>query len=129
MLDQSYSKKINDHKNGVASLTMPTGHAIRLMTAAGSASANGTELASGGSYVAGTGLALTWNAATTASPSVAGNVAASQTNMPATTIPAIEIWVSGPLRVELGNLTSSKTTAAGDTLSFAANAVTTALGG
>ena len=49
--------------------------------------------------------------------------------MPATTINGIEIWDSVPQRHELGDLTTPRTTASGDTLSFASGAVTTALGG
>lgn len=131
MLDQTYSKKINDHFHGVASLTMPTGLRCRLMTTVGSASANGTELATSGGYTSGTGAPLMpFSAATTASPSVAANSGTvSVTNMPATTINGIEIWESTPVRIELGSLTTPRTTAAGDTLSFATGAVTSSLGG
>lgn len=131
MLDQAYSKKINDHFHGVTSLTMPTGLRARLMTAVGSASANGTELATSGGYTAGVGAPLmAFSAATTASPSVAANSGiVSVTNMPAATINGIEIWESTPVRIELGSLTTPRTTASGDTLSFAAGAVTSSLGG
>lgn len=107
-------------------LTSPT--RVRLMTANGSAAAAGTELASGGGYTAGTGApSVTWSAASAGSQ--ATNAAVSVTNMPATTIVGIEIWDSGgtPKRVEFGSLTASKTTASGDTLSFASGAITSAL--
>jgi hypothetical protein len=131
MLDQTYSKKINDHVHGVTSLTMPTGHRCRFMTAVGSASANGTELSTGGGYTAGVGAPLMpWSAATTASPSVAANSSnVSVANMPAGTINGIEIWESTPVRIELGSLTTPRTTASGDTLSFAIGAVTSSVGG
>lgn len=131
MLDQAYSKKINDHFHGVSSLTMPTGLRSRFMTAVGSASANGTELGTSAGYTAGVGAPLMpFGAATTASPSVcANNSLVSVTNMPATTINGIEIWESTPLRIELGSLTTPRTTVLGDTLSFAIGAVTSSLGG
>lgn len=131
MLDQTASKKLNDHLHGVSSYTMPTTLRCRLMTTVGSASANGTELTTGGGYTSGTGApTMPFGAATTASPSVAANSGTvSITNMPATTINGIEIWSSLPERLELGNLTTPRTTASGDTLSFAASAVTSALGG
>lgn len=131
MLDQTFSKTLNDHMHGVGALTMPATLRCRLMTAVGSASANGTELTTGGGYTSGTGApAMPFAAATTASPSVAANSGVvSITNMPATTINGIEIWNSLPVRMELGSLTVARTTASGDTLSFAASAVTSALGG
>lgn len=131
MLDQGYSKKINDHMHGVTSLTMPTGLRARYMTSVGSASANGTELTTGGGYTSGVGAPLMpFGAATTASPSVgANNSVVSTTNMPATTINGIEIWEATPVRIELGSLTTPRTTASGDTLSFASGAVTSSLGG
>ena len=97
------------------------------ITAAGSAAANGTAVAAGGGYAA-TGVALGWGAA--ASQSQATNAVAQVTNYPrAETVTAVEVWSTDatPLRVELGNLTASKTMAAGDTLSFAAGAITSAL--
>lgn len=134
MLDQTTSKKLNDHLHGNTAFTQPTGPLrCRLMTTVGSASANGTELATSGGYTAGTGApSMAFGAATTASPSVAANSGTvSVTNMPATTINGIEIWDSAgtPIRLELGSLTTPRTTASGDTLSFAASAVTSSLGG
>lgn len=99
---------------------------LRLMTANGSATANGTEL-TGGSYVAG-GSAVTFSAAT--SPSTSQTSASwSQTGMPAATTTGVEVWdIAGtPVRQELGSLSPSKTTAAGDTLSFASGAITSVL--
>lgn len=99
---------------------------IRLMTANGSATANGTELASGGSYVAATGITCVFDAPSGGSANIQ---ACSQTNMPAATVVGIETWDSAgtPKRWEWGALTASKTTSAGDTLSFAAAAITSAL--
>jgi hypothetical protein len=52
-----------------------------------------------------------------------------QTNMPVATVTSIELWDSNATnkRLEFGNLTASKTTASGDTLSFASGAITSAL--
>lgn len=104
---------------------------MRLTTAVGSVTAAGTELASGGGYVNGTGLGpVTFGSATSPGNS-ATTVAVAQTNMPAATITSIELWDSNAtaVRQEVGNLASSKITAAGDTLSFAIAAVTSALTG
>lgn len=112
---------------GALTITYPL--AIRLMTAAGSATAAGTELSSGGSYVAATGISMGANWAVVSGGSQATNAALSQTNMPAATITAIELWDSSGTkrRTEFGNLTASKTTSAGDTLSFASGAITSAI--
>ena len=127
-LDATRANQILDAIHGnTALLATTTALHLRLMTAAGSATVNGTELASGGSYVIVTGLTpLTMSTAASQSSS---NSAISQTNMPATTITSIEVWDSNatPKRQVFGTLTASKTTAAGDTLSFAAAAITSAL--
>ena len=128
MLDQTRANQLLDAMHGVTTLAATTTPIkIRLMTAIGSAAVNGTELASGGSYVALTGLSpLTMGAASAGSSS---NSAISQTNMPAATITAIEVWDSAatPKRQVWGYLTTARTTVAGDTLSFAAAAITSAL--
>jgi hypothetical protein len=131
MLDQAFAKKLNDHMHGVSALTMPASIRCRYMTANGTASANGTELATGGGYASGVGAPLMpFAAATTASPSVASNSGiVSTANMPATTVVGVELWDSVPQRLEFGALTTSRTTVAGDTLSFAAGAVQSSMGG
>lgn len=106
------------------------------MTANGSATSAGTEVATGGGYTASTGsnptlagVALSWAAA--ASGSQATNAVASVTNYPrAETVVGGETWSTDATpgkRVEWGALSSSKTMAAGDTLSFASGAITSAL--
>lgn len=130
--DAAFAKKIQDHVHGGTALPQPTGpFRLRQMTAAGTATTPGTELATGGGYTSGTGApTIAFGGATTASPSVASSSGVvSVTNMPATTIPAVEIWNSNgtPERQEFGNLTTPKTTNAGDTLTYAAGAVTSAL--
>jgi hypothetical protein len=100
------------------------------------ASANGTEVATGGGYTASTGsnptvagAAVTWG--TAASQSQANSAIVSFTNYPRSeTVVGIEIWSTDAtpgLRVEWGALTVSKAMGAGDTLSFAVSAVTSAL--
>lgn len=127
-LDQTFAKKIQDHVHGGTALTQPTGHKVLLMTANGTSTSGGTELTTGGGYTAGTGQAITFAASTSATPSVSANTATiSYTNMPAATIVGIEIKDGSSVRLEFGALTASKTTASGDTLSFAAAAISSAL--
>lgn len=117
------------------------GH-IRMMTANGNSTANGTEL-SGGSYVQGTGVQYgagtsgCFSAATygTGAGSTSNGSAVSQTGMPAATIQGIEIWDSAGTapayaasnRWWWGALSSPVTTNSGDTLTFAIGAVTVTL--
>lgn len=130
-LDQSMANSVLDalfDETGAA-VRLTTGpFKVRIMTANGSATANGTELTSGGSYVAGTGIALAatdMDAAATGSKDN-GN-AISQTNMPASaSLNGIEIWDSAgtPKRVWWGALTGApKSTSAGDTFSIAAGSL------
>ncbi|GAB3081076.1 hypothetical protein GCM10027053_52060 [Intrasporangium mesophilum] len=127
-LDQSFAQAIQNHIHGGSSLTAPTGHKVLLMTANGTSTSGGTELSTGGGYTAGTGQSITWASATAATPSVSANSGSiSFTNMPAATIVGIEIKSGSNVRLEFGALTASKTTASGDTLSFAASAISSAL--
>ena len=81
---------------------------VRLMTANGSATAAGTELASGGSYVAGTGQSLTAALGTASAGSVTTTSAVVFANMPASTIVGIELWDNNasPIRKWFGTITS-----------------------
>jgi hypothetical protein len=128
-LDQTRANQLLEAIHAVTTLTASTSPTrVRLMTTVGSATANGTELATSGGYTSGTGApSVTWAAAATGSE--ATNAIVSVTNMPATTINGIEIWDSNatPKRQELGSLTTARTTASGDTLSFASGAITSAL--
>jgi hypothetical protein len=124
------------HANGILDASLGTTPLVatvgplkcRLMTAIGSATAAGTELATSGGYVALTGLSPATMAAASAG-SAASSVALTQTNMPAATITAIELWDSAgtPLRKWYGALTASKTTNAGDTFTIAIGSLTAAL--
>ncbi|SRR6266568_3878172 len=113
------------------------GH-IRLMTTNGSSTANGTELGSGGSYTAVTGIIYTTGTAgqfagatySSGSGTTNNNATLSQANMPGpNTIVGIEIWDSAgtPLRWWWGSLTSSVSVNNGDTLSFSSSAIVATL--
>lgn len=102
----------------------------RLMTANGSGTAAGTELATSGGYTSGTGApAVTFAAANTSTATAASNAAVNVTNMPAATIVGVELWDSAgtPIRKWWGSLTASKTTNSGDTFSIASGSLTAAL--
>ena len=117
---------------GTITVTAPI--KIALLSSAGNQTTAGTQI-SGGSYVAistgstgGINTSTNWAAASGASQ--ATNAVLSQTNMPAVTVTSIELWdghATTSKRTEFGNLTASKTTASGDTLSFASGAITSAL--
>lgn len=106
-------------------LTGPT--LIRLMTTIGNSATNGTAIS--GTY--GT-VGLTAGAWTNVPASQRDDNAAvvNFTSMPAATTDSVELWSSDAtaLRSEFGAITGgAKTTAAGDTLSFAAAAIASAL--
>ena len=117
---------------GTKTITAPI--RVRLMTTNGSDTAAGTELASGGSYVNGNGapttggISIDTNWAASSAKSKATNATVSQTNMPATTIVGVELWDTHATaqRIDWGSVTS-KTTQAGDTLSFTSGAISVAI--
>lgn len=131
-LTQARAQIILNAETGQAAYTaLAAGRTLRLMTANGSQSAAGTELGTGGSYTAG-GSTITFSAATTQTGTYSAqsaNVAWSQTNMPAATIQGVEIWDNAgtPVRSLWGALTTNKTTAAGDTLSFPTASITASI--
>lgn len=127
-LDQTFSNALLTASVG-GSFTAPTTPIVcRLMTANGTNTANGTELATSGGYVSGTG-APTVTFAAASGGSVASNVAVTVTNMPATTINGVELWDSAgtPGRKWWGPLTSAKTTNSGDTFTIASGSLTLAM--
>lgn len=128
-LVQAHANNIIDASLATASFTASTGSIkCRLMTANGSATSAGTELATSGGYTSGTGApAVTF--ASASGGSAASNSAVTVTNMPATTIVGVELWDSAgtPLRKWWGALTASKTTNSGDTFSIASGSLTAAL--
>lgn len=123
------ANKLLDASLGTAAYTATVGPIhVRLLTANGSNTAAGTELATGGGYTSGAG-APTVTFAAAASGSAASNAAVTITNMPAATITGIELWDSAtvPLRKWQGALTASKTVAAGDTFQIAAGSLTVSI--
>jgi len=128
-LNQAHANNLIDGSLATAAFTASTAPIrCRLMTANGTATAAGTELATSGGYTSGTGApSVTFAAA--ASGSAASNSAVTVTNMPATTIVGVELWDSAgtPIRKWFGALTASKTTNSGDTFSIASGSLTAAL--
>lgn len=103
--------------------TRPPGLSVRLMTANGTDSTTGTEVA-GGSYAA---QSVTFSAASAGATSNAADL--SFTGMPACTVVGVEVWdTSGtPRRLWWGALSAPKTVNAGDTFEIAAGQLTLAL--
>jgi hypothetical protein len=116
--------RLLDASLGKATYTAPTGAMkLALMTANGSVSSAGTEV-TGGSYAR-----VDLSAATPAGSTngvIATNAVITYTNMPAATTVGVEVYDSNgtPRRAWWGALTASKTTGAGDSLSFASGALT-----
>ncbi len=115
---------------GEATYTATTGPIRgRLMTANGTASSNGTEVAnSGGSTYASqdVGAAIT---SVTALP-VTTSAAVTWTNLPTATIVGLELWDSNgtPKRKWFGALAASKAVTLGDSLSIASGALSITTG-
>lgn len=136
-LDQTRKHEILTYLHGGAAPGTITGSRLRLYTAVGNDTTEGTQVATGGGYTGGntttSGIALTWG---TAGGTVAGrqdtSAVAQVTNYPRVeTVTSVEVWSADatPKRIEYGNLAASRAMAAGDTLSFAAGAITSALTG
>lgn len=127
-LDQTFSNRLLDASCGGAFTSPATPLTCRLMTANGTNTANGTELATSGGYTAGTG-APTVSFSAASGGSKASSTAVTVTNMPATTIVGVELWdASGsPVRLWWGPLTASKTTNSGDTFTIASGSLTLAM--
>lgn len=123
------NRLINASFLGVAYTTATSPLKLRLMTTATvpSATVAGTEV-SGGSYPAG-GISLGTGGATifpttgTAGSVTNSNGAISYTNMPATTVAAVEVFDAVPTRKWWATITN-KTTVLGDTITFATNSIT-----
>jgi hypothetical protein len=122
-LPDTIENQLLDALVGTASYSVTTPIKLALMTASGSDSAAGTEV-SGGSYARQT---ISFGSA--ASGQIANSATINFTSMPAATVVGIEIYDSAgtPKRLAYGTLTASKTTASGDTLQFAASAITLSL--
>lgn len=104
----------------------------RLMTANGTATANGTEVVnSGGSTYAAVNMTTPLN--TPSAGAVTTNAPATWTNLPTVTTPgiqALELWDSAgvPKRKWFGLLAAAKVVALGDSLTIAAGALNISLG-
>lgn len=112
---------------GSGSFTARTGAVVlELDTAVGSQAAAGTAV-SGGSYADQT---CAFGSASTQTGTYSGQIANSgtptYTNMPAVTVTSVTLKDSAgsPVQQAYGNLTSSKTTNIGDTVSVAVGAIT-----
>jgi hypothetical protein len=106
------------------STTAPTAPIkCRLMTANGSDSSAGTEVA-GGSYVSQT---VTFSAASSGSTSNSGDLVFSA--MPSCTVVGVELWDSAgsPVRIWYGALTVSKAVNSGDTFKISAGSLSLSL--
>ena len=131
-LDNAYANKVLDatHDQSGAAVRLATAPIrVRFMTANGSDSAAGTELATSAGYTSGTGAPTVTFANAAGAGTSASNAAVTVTNMPAATVVGVEQWDSSgtPQRTYWGPLTASKTTNLGDTLSIASGALTNAL--
>jgi len=123
-LVEAEANRLLDGSLGTTTYADPTGPMkLALVTANGSATAAGTEV-TGGGYARQT---VAFSAASAGAASNTGIV--SFTNMPAATVVGAEIYDSAgtPRRGWFGGLATSKTTGAGDTLSFAVGALTVSL--
>jgi hypothetical protein len=126
-LDAAHAANIVDASLGTASFVASTAPMrFRLMTTNGTATSNGTELASSGGYTSGTGApSVTFAAASTTTGVALSNSAITVTNMPATTVVGGELWDSAgtPKRKWQGALSASKTTNSGDTFSVSSGSL------
>lgn len=122
-LDQAEAQRLQNAHLGLAAYTAPTTPIMqRLMSANGSASANGTQV-TGGSYTPQSLTAALPASSTNGTITNTGTITYS--GMPSTTTNGVEWWDSAgtPRRQAWGALTTPKTTGAGDSLSFAASSV------
>jgi hypothetical protein len=118
---QAEASRLLDASLGTATFTAPTGPMkLALASTTGTNTTAGTEI-SGGSYGRAT---ITFAAASAGS--AATNAVITYSNMPAVTVTGVDIYDSNgtPRRAWWGALTASKTTASGDSLSFASGAIT-----
>ncbi|MEU5259001.1 hypothetical protein [Amycolatopsis sp. NPDC021455] len=123
-LVEAEANRLLDASLGTAPFTAPTAPVkLALVTANGSATSAGTEV-TGGGYAR---QSVTFSAASAGTASNTGLI--NFTNMPAATVVGAEIYDSSgtPRRAWFGSLAASKTTGAGDTLSFAVSALTVGL--
>lgn len=109
-LDQTKANNTLDALLGTAAFTSVPGVHVRLMTANGSATANGTELSSTG-YTAG-GSAVTFGAAATGTASSNATVTWTNGSAGSWSLTGVEIWTTDatPKRIAWGALSTNPTT-------------------
>lgn len=122
-LPNTIENQLLDALVGTAAYSVTTPIRLALMTANGNDSTPGTEV-TGGSYARQT---ITFSAAS--SGSISNSASISFTGMPSCTVVGIEIYDNAgtPKRLAYGPLTTSRTVTAGDTVQFAASAVSLSL--
>lgn len=132
-LSNTVRDNVLDALNGVAAFVPVVGPLkMRLMTANGSASAAGTELATGSGPETGTGYtaggkSFVWAASANGSAIPTDKIR--WDNMPAATIVGAEVWDSSatPRRIHYGPLTTQRTVTAGQSFEMAAADVVSTL--
>lgn len=122
-LPNTIENQLLDALVGTAAYSVTTPIRLALMTANGNDSTPGTEV-TGGSYARQT---IAFSAAS--SGSISNSAVISFTGMPSCTVVGIEIYDNAgtPKRLAYGPLTTSRTVTAGDTVQFAASAVSLSL--
>lgn len=98
---------------------------LDLCTAVGTDAAAGTKV-TGGGYAVQTIAAGGWNNAATRQ--ITNSAIVSYTNMPVATVTSVDATDNTPTRKFYGALAANRTTASGDTLSFAAGAIVLGMG-
>ena len=112
---------------GGSALVITPPYKLRLMSTAGSNTANGTELTTTGGYTAGgASLGATFCAAPSAGTMSNSNLVSWSASGTWATVVAIEVWDSAgtPLRWLQGSITSITGVVNGDTVQFAIGSIT-----
>lgn len=132
-LDSVTAQQLLDHLHGLAAMPMPTELRLRLMTASGDGDTMGTEVASGGGYVSGTGAPLLeYDASSVAWPSVGATLTdvVVETYPRTESIVGAEVWglVGGfPQRLEYGDFDSPLAATTGSTVTIPAGDISAAM--
>jgi hypothetical protein len=125
ILTSSTSFTVTPGTGGGSAFTVTPPFKLRLMTAQGSNTSNGTELSATGYTTLGSSMGSSAFGAPTAGVSSNSNVISWTAGASWTAVVAVEVWDSAatPLRWLQGSITSI-TLANGNTLSFAAGSIT-----
>lgn len=131
-LDIGIDKSVLDLITKGTALTVTTPVMLKLMTANGTNTTNGTEVTGSAGYTTG-GLttAAAWAAAANVSGqgSVTTTTALTWTNMPSCTVVGVELWDSAgtPKRLAFGALTTPQVVASGNTFTISTGQLTITL--